>query len=515
MNGLADKEALACGAVLAAPDVDKARQVIAALGISPATMTDPLTRAVLTIAIDMLGRNELPSAATVFVEGGTKNLFDAKDRERLRDWQISDTLNDTELVTIGRTLARESRNRRVGDMLVALGTAIKAGRSKQGLPFGYVEGRAWFEQLARDYEQSYAQGIKGPEAVAMTRARAEARWERGEGTYVPSGIPAFDALFAGYPRAVCNVLGHAGRGKSTYLGTQLGLHATMGLKPVIYVSEDDFTAPVERHVSLRMGMKRRDVYAKRFVDDAKAHDVEAQLASEWQGVTFYTKAHANTVDEVLRLFTAHVLEDDAQSFMIDNITGLSHALLGKADTVHDSAARGLHRMQAWCERWGRMLLVASHTNNMYWQRTRARQHPEMPDTAQEGGGANAGRYYRFAVGVYQVAETLRLTCIKNNAEGALEARRATLAFDAHVDQGLIDVDSGREVNLAEEARQRKEAQDAAKLARDDAGAKRVRERNAQWRAADAAKKAAAAAELESKKPAQGVLLEVDTPKERT
>lgn len=515
MNGLGDKEALACGAVLAAPDVDRAKRVISALSVTPAQLTDPLTRAVLSIAIDMVARNELPSAATVFVEGGAKNLFDVKDRERLRDWQVNDTLTDTELVTIGRTLAREAQNRRVGDLLQALGAAIKSGKSKQGNPFGYAEGKQYFDQIGRDYDKSHAHGIKGPEAVALTRARAEERWKKGETGYLPSGMPAFDKLFGGYPRQLCNVLGHAGRGKSTFLSTQLGLHAMMGLKPVLFVTEDSFTALVERHMALRMGMKRRDVYARPFDDDAKAREVEAQLKEEWKGVTVYTRADGNTVDDVLRLFTAHVIEDDSQVCVLDNITGLAHALQGRSDTIYDAAARGLNRMQDWTERWGRTLLVASHTNNEYWKRTRGRTYPEMADTADTGGASNAGRYYRFAVGVYQVEQTLRLTNIKNNVEGALEARRATVAFDAHVDQGLVDVDSGREVNLQEEARLQREAQASSTKSRKDAEARRVKDRNAAWTAEEAKKRADARAAEEAKKPAQGLLLEVENPKERS
>lgn len=511
MKGLGDKEALGCGAVLSAENLEQAKRRRQALGVTPAQLTDPLTRAVLSIADDMLSRNELPSAATVFVEGGVRNLFDTKDRERLRDWQVHDSLTDAELVTIGRTLGREAQNRRVGDMLQALGTAIKSGKSKQGNPFGYSEGRQFFDQIGRDYDKGHATGVRGPEAVTLTRARAEERWKQGKTNYLPSGMPAFDKLFGGYPRQLCNVLGHAGRGKSTFLSTQLGLHATMGFKPVVFVTEDSFTAFVERHVSLRMGLKRRDTYSKPFDDDAKAREVEEQLKKEWEGVCFYTRADGQTVDDVLRLFTAHVIEDDSQVFVLDNITGLQHVLQSRIDSIHEAASRGLNRMQDWTERWGRTLIVASHTNNDYWKTTKGRVHPEMVHTADTGGASNAGRYYRFGVGLYQVGETLRLTCIKNNIEGKLEAERATVAFDAHVDQGLVDVDSGREVNLAEEARMANAAREATKRANADAEARRVKERNKAWAAEDARKRAAAA---EAAKPKQGTLLDVEPPKER-
>lgn len=514
MKGLGEKEALGCGAVLAAENVDQAKRRRAALGVVPSQMTDPLTRAVLVIADDMLARGELPSAATVFVEGGARNLFNTTDLERLRSWALHDTVTEAELVTIGRTLGRDAQNRRVGDMLMALGAAIKSGKSKQGNPFGYAEGRAYFDSIGRDYDKSFATGIRGNDAVLMTRARAEERWKAGKSSYLPSGMPAFDKLFGGYPRQLCNVLGHAGRGKSTFIGTQLGLHALMGFKPVLFVTEDNFTAVVERHMALRMGMKRRDVYSQRFEDDAKAHDVEAQLAKEWEGLTIYTRVHGNTVDDVIRLFTAHVLEDESQVFYLDNITGLAHALQGRQDTIHDAAARGLNKMQEWTEKFGRTLIVASHTNTKYWERTKGRTYPEISETADTGGSSNAGRYYRFGGGVYQVGETLRFTCIKNNIEGALEARRATIAFDAHVDQGLVDVDSGREVNLQEEARLQREAQAATAKAKKDAEAKRLKERNANWAEEDRRKREAAAAEAKAKLPAQGVLLDVENPKER-
>jgi hypothetical protein len=514
VKSLGDKEALGCGAVLAAGDLETAKRRRQALAVTPAQMTDPLTRAVLQLADDLLSRNELPSAATVFVEGGSRNLFDARDRERLREWQVHDALTEGELVTIGRTLHRDAQNRRVGDMLMALGAAIKSGKSKKGDPFGYAEGRSWFDQIGADYERSYATGIRGPDAVRLTRARAEERWKQGKTNYLLSGMPAFDKLFGGWPRQLCNVLGHAGKGKSTFLATQLGLHASMGFKPVLFVTEDDFTAPVERHVSLRLGVKRRDVYSKPFDDDAKAREVEEQLAKEWEGLAIYTRRDGSTVEDVLRIFTAHVIEDDSQVFMLDNVTGLTHSLQGRQDSIHDAAARGLNRMQEWTERWNRTLIVASHTNNAYWNHTKGRAYPEMADTADTGGASNAARYYRFGVGVWQVGESLRLTNIKNNIEGKLEAERATVAFDAHVDQGLVDVDSGREVNLREEARLEREAKDRNSKARKDEEARRVKERNDRWKAEEKAKREKELAEAKAKEPAQGELLHVENPKER-
>lgn len=514
MKGLGDKEALGCGAVLAASDVDQAKRRRQALAIIPAQLTDPLTRAVLAIADDMLARGELPSAATVFVEGGSRNLFDTKDRERLREWQVNDTLTDGELVTIGRTLHREAQNRRVGDLLMALGAAVKSGKSKQGNPFGHSEARAWFDQIARDYEAAHASGITGPEAVAITRARAEERWARGQTAYVTTGMTAFDSLFGGFVRSLCWILGHAGKGKSTVISTLLALFARRGLKPTYFVTEDDVTAPVERHMALRMNMKRRDVYSKPFEDDVKAKEQEELLKLEWAEVRLYTKAHGTTIDDVLRLFTREVVEHDSQVFVLDNITGLVHALANRNDTVHAAASRAVQKAQDWAERWGRCLIVAAHTNNAYWERTQGKKPPDMPDTADTGGASNAARYVRFGLGVWQVGETLRATCIKNNAEGALEARKATIAWDAHVDQGLVDVDSGREVNLQQEAREQRETQAATTKRNKDAEAERVRNRNKQWALEEKAKREAAEAEAKAKEPAQGVLLDVENPKER-
>lgn len=511
MKDLGDKEGLAIGALLAAGDVDRAKKVLAALAVKPSQLTDPLSRAVLTIAVDMVQRNELPSAATVFTAGGS-TLFDAKDQERLRDWQINNTLTDAEIVTIGRTLYREAQKRRVGDLLVALGTAIKSGQSRQGRPFGFDEGQGHLENIWREYKTAHSAGITGAEAVALTRARAEQRWAKGQTGHVPSGMSAFDKLFGGYPRQLCYVLGHFGKGKSTFITTQLALWASLQMNPSVFFTEDDYEAPVQRHVALRMGMKQRDAYSKPFDDDAKARAIEEQLKAEWAGLQMHTRAQGNTVADVLRLFTQDVVEHGAQVCVLDNITGLQHVLQNRSDTVHAAAARALNEMQAWSERWNVCLLVAAHTNNAYWERTKGKLFPEMTDTADTGGAANAGRYVRFGLGIWQVGETLRATCIKNNAEGALEARKATLAWDAHIDQGLVDVDSAREVNLQQEWREQREAKEAASQTKKDAEARRVAERNAKWKAEREAKRRA---EEAAKQPAQGTLLEVENPKERT
>ena len=510
MKDLADKEGLAIGALLAASTVDRGKKVWDALGLRPAQYIDPLTRAVAAVAFDMLSRNELPSAATVFAAGGSK-LFDVKDQERLRDWQVNDTLTDTEIVTIGRHLFREAQNRRVGEMLIALGAAIKSGVSKQGAPFGHQEGRVWFDSIARDYQQAHLSGVSGPEAVAITRARAEERWAKGQTAHITTGMSAFDILFGGFVRSLCWVLGHAGKGKSTLISTLLALFARRDMRPTYFVTEDDVTAPVERHMSLRMGMKRRDTYSKPFDDDAKAREHEEELKREWAEVRLYTKAHGQTIDDVLQLFTREMVERDSQVFVLDNITGLQHVLVGRNDSTHASASRAVQKAQEWAERSNRCLIVAAHTNNAYFERTRGKMFPEMADTADTGSGANAARFVRFGLGIWQVGETLRATCIKNNAEGKLEAEKATIAWNAHVDQGLLDVDSARQVNLQQEWAQQKSEKEAATRAKKDAEAKRVRERNA---ALKAEKDAAKAAAKEKPEPKQASLLEVETPKER-
>ena len=69
--------------------------------------------------------------------------------------------------------------RRIGQLFRALGTAIETGKDKQGQPFGPDEARAWFDNLSRDYNMAQASGIRGSDAVQLTRARYEQQKKDG------------------------------------------------------------------------------------------------------------------------------------------------------------------------------------------------------------------------------------------------------------------------------------------------------------------------------------------------
>jgi hypothetical protein len=507
-----EREGLIAGAVLNAGSVERAQRVILALGTSPAALQDPVARAVLTVAVDMLSRGELPSAATVFVEGtaGSRHLFSAEDRERMRGWQASDTLTDAEAVQIGKQLHRAAQHRRLGDMLVALGTAVKLGRKKDGSAFGPSDARSWFEQIQADYNSSVASGISGRDAVLLTRASYEQRKKEGRATFTKSGFPIIDKVVGGWPHKLCWVLGPGGGGKSTFLGTQLDLHQQMGVKSVLASMEDNHEWVVTRHVAQLLGLKQREAYSGPFPDDEKAAAAEKLLFDRWQNLTILTKEHARTAADLRRLFAQYVVQDGATMFYVDNLTALDHQLEGRNDTVHAAAARSVEKFADFADRWRVTVICLAHTKAEYFERTQGRQPPELRDNADTGGGIAADRYCRLSYGVWaKKKDELRLTLNKNTAEGKLVG--TTFAFDVHSDQGLLDVDSGREINIEQEKRLEREARERESQARADEKAKRNRERNKRWAEEERAKREAAKAAAE---PTQAALFHVETPKER-
>jgi hypothetical protein len=511
-----EREGLVVGAVLSATELERARRIVATLP-PPAALQDPTARAALTLAIDMLSRGELPSAATVFVEGTAgANLFSAEDRERLRSWQAEGELTDAELVTIGRQLHRAARTRKLGTMFKALGVAVEHGRDKDGNPFGPDQARRWFDQIVRDYNTAHATGIKGSEAVLLTRARYEQEKKEGRSAFTRTGIPLFDKLFGGMPHKLVYLLGAGGGGKSTFLGTLLDLHQGLGVRSVLSSMEDNHEWPVIRHVALALGLKQRETYSGPFPDEAKALEVEARLHERWKNLTILSKADGRTVDDHTRLWAQYIVQEGASVFYIDNLTTLDHQLQGRNDTTHSAAARTVEKLAAFADTWHVTVVALAHTKNEWFVRTRGKEPPELNDAADTGGGIAADRHARLGLGVWSTKQgELRITCTKNTAEGRLALEKKTIAFDVHGDQGLFDAESGREVNLFEERRLHAEKNKGAKQRAKDDEQRRVRERNKAW--ADEEKRrrdAAAAAEL-AKQPAQGELLHVENPKERT
>jgi hypothetical protein len=507
-----EREGLVIGALLCAPNLERAQRIYSVLP-PPAALQDPTARAALTLAGDMLSRGELPSAATVFVEGtaGARSLFSAEDRERLRSWQIDGELTDGEIVTIGAQLHRGARVRRIAGVFKALGVALERGTDKEGRPFGPSEARLWFDQLARDYDLAHATGISGSDAVDLTRARHEQELAEGRDGFTKTGISLFDRIFGGYPKKYVVLVGAGGAGKSTVLGTQLDLHQALGIRSVLSSMEDNHEWPVIRHVALMLGLKYRETYSGPFPDAQKAREAEALLKERWKNLTILSRRDGRTVDDHLELWRRHKVQHGTSVFYIDNLTTIDHQLRPR-EQKHDAAARTVEKLADFADTWRVTIIALAHTKNDWFVQTKGQECPTLNDVADTGGGIASERYARLAFGIWSLREgELRLSCIKNMAEGKLAIERKTLAFDVHKDQGLIDPDSGREVNLALEQRQKAEAAEATKKAKRQANfleSKKLQEEYA------AAKRAAAEAAAAAKKPVQGTLLDVPTPKER-
>lgn len=509
-----ERESLAVGALLAAADLERARRVVAVLP-PPAAFVDQTARAAVTLSLDMLSRGELPSAATVFTAGTVSSpLFSAEDRERLRSWQIDSELTDTELVIIGRHLHRAARVRKIAGTFKALGVALERGTDKEGRPFGPEQARLWFDNLAKEYNTAHASGISGADAVDLTRARHQAELAEGRSGFLKTGIGLFDKIFGGYPNKYVVLVGAGGAGKSTVLGTQLDLHQAFGVRSVLSSMEDNHEWPVIRHVALMLGLKYRETYSGPFPDEQKARDAEAFLKERWKNLTILSKRDGRTVDEHLSLWAQYIVQHGARVFYIDNLTTIDHQQRVR-EQKHDAAARTVEKLAEFADTWRVTVIALAHTKNDWFVQTKGQECPTLNDVADTGGGIASDRHARLAFGIWSMREgELRLSCIKNMAEGRLAIERKTLAFDVHIDQGLLDPDSGREVNLAQEQRLKAEAAEATKKAKRQTNFEENKKRSEEYAAAKAKKKEAEAAAARAKEPLQHELLKVQNPKER-
>jgi hypothetical protein len=509
-----EREGLAVGALLSAADLEKARRIAAVLP-PPGAFLDQTARAAVTLSLDLLSRGELPSAATVFTAGtASTNLFTPEDRERLRSWQIDSELTDQELVVVGRHLNLAARVRRIAATFKALGVALERGTDKEGRPFGPGEARVWFDQLARAYNTAHASGISGSDAVDLTRARHAAELAEGRSGFLKTGIGIFDNIFGGYPNKLAVLVGAGGAGKSTVLGTQLDLHQAFGIRSVLSSMEDNHEWPVIRHVALMLGLKYRETYSGPFPDEQKARDAEGFLKERWKNLTILSKRDGRTVDEHLQLWAQYIVQHGARVFYIDNLTTIDHQQRPR-EQKHDAAARTVEKLAEFADLWRVTVIALAHTKNDWFVQTKGQECPTLNDVADTGGGIASERYARLAFGIWSTREgELRLTCIKNMAEGKLAIERKTLAFDVHIDQGLLDPDSGREVNLAQEQRLKAEATEATKKARRQSTFEENKKRQEAYQAEQAKKKEAAAAAARAKEPLQHELLAAQNPKER-
>lgn len=513
MKTAPELDVLLVGAVLSAPDVPRAKRLVATLGdAGPATLVDPLARTTWAIILDHLSRDEHPTAATVFSDGAMRHGFNPKDAEQLRAWETGSAVTEAEVVAIAAQIRRYASQRRIGTSLQNLGAAVAKGLNKNGQPFGPDDALPYFDAIHRDYRQLHARGLVGSDAVVLSRAAYETRKKEGKPNVTRTGLPIIDKEIGGMPLKLVWLLAPGGIGKSTVLGTMFDLHQALGLTAVLASMEDNHEWPVHRHMALRTKMKLKEVYNLPFPDEEAAHAAEQELFERWRNLRIITKQHARNLDDVLRLWVQYIVQDGASVFYLDNMSALERKFRGASDTTHAAAGRDVEKLAEFADTWKVTVIAAAHTNNAYWERTKGRSPAEIKDTADTGGGAAADRFVRQGWSVWQKGEELRMTCTKNTVRSKDVGR--TFAFDAFIDYGLMDVDSGREVNLAAEYRARKEAEEAAALARDDAKAKRNRDRNRAWAIEERAAKAKLAAEAKAKEPAQAALFAAPTPKER-
>lgn len=499
-------EQLLVGALLEARDP---RRVLAAVNLKPGDFVDPFLRCAWSIGLELAARGERPTSESVFLEGRLRNLFADKDMASLRGLEAGNPLDDAGITQVGKQLRRYAHGRKLGEELKALGTLIHAGRDKDGNAFSPNDALPRFDAIRSDYNSLHAEGRLGSDAVLSAMAGFEARRKAGKALLTKSGMPALDELIGGYPHKLVWVLGAPGKGKSAFLGTQIDLHAKMGMTTAIASLEDNDEWLVSRHMALATGMKQREVFSDPFPDEEKAVTALQRLHDSWGKLHIVTKLHVKTAADVIRVFTQYVVQHGATCFYLDNLTALKHTLESKNDEMRTAAGRSIAQLAEFADVFKVPLICLAHTNRAYMERTQGRSPPEIHDTAET---ADADRYVRLGLSIWQKGPELRVTVNKNTAQGSTVGK--TVAFTAHVDQGLIDVDSGAEVNLQEEKRHEQEERAARTQTRKDDEARRTRERNEKWKRERTEALAKAKAEAEAKQTGQGILLDVAQPKER-
>lgn len=432
------------GAVLALPEPKK---LLDGSGLPAATanhLGDDFLAKGWAFAHELAARGDQVNAMTVFALGLARGQFAEDDLPVLQALQGRNTIDAKTFIQV----ARQFRTRVHGEALCrALLELVKMLQG--GADPGPTQAR--FEAIMRSYHRLHAAGLRGSEVLDREMQKFEQRKDEGKELYVKTGLPKIDEATGGAPPKYCMFLGPPSAMKSGMMATCLERRIELhGARPLVISLEDGAGWPFKRLLAKHLGMQLRDVFNKEFTDGARASEELARMSTQFFNSWFLTKAEVRTPEEIIAECWRHVAQHDITEVWLDNARHVKNEPR-RGEQPRYAYSRMHEGFAEFSELSGRPLFLMIHTSRAYEDRTGGKTHPILSDI-QESSAAEADA--RFVGGLWEKNECTRFTLLKHT-EGK---RHDTWEFDRIKDAALIDAESGRLVNLAEE--ERLEAQEA-------------------------------------------------------
>lgn len=432
------------GAVLALPEP---KRLLDGSGIPAAAakhLGDDLLAKGWECAHELAARGEQVNAMTVFALGLARNKFKEDDLPVLQSLEGRNTIDPTTFMQVAKQFRTRVHGQALSNALLELAKLLQAGADP-----GPTQAR--FEAIKQSYHRLHAAGLSGDKVLEREMQKFDQRKSEQKELYVKLGLPKLDEITGGAPPKYCMFLGPPSAMKSGVMASCLERRVELyGARPLIVSLEDGAGWPFKRLLAKRLGMPLRDVFNKEFQDGARAAEELAKLSAQFFASWFLTKENVRTPEEIISECWRHVAQHGITEVWLDNARHVKNEPR-RWEQPRNAIARMHEGFAEFSELSQLPFFLMIHTSRAYEDRTGGKSPPILSDI-QESSAAEADA--RFVGGLWERNGCTRFTTLKHT-EGK---RNDTVEFDRIPEAALIEPDSGRVINLAEE--ERKDAEEA-------------------------------------------------------
>ena len=448
----AEIERLILGAILSAKDPQR---LFDASGLTPDDFSDNALRSVFDLARRRSERHLEVNAITVWSTGRAARRLQEDDLGWLSALEAGNSLDDRAFLKLAEDLRSEVRGRQLAARLRDLAAEVERPGYHPAKISAQLEGHA--QTIARTY-QANRTAENDPVEVLDDWQRSVTE---GRTLYTSTGIKIFDEQFGGYVPNLNLLAGPPSIGKSGLLASGIVSQLEAGMRVGLFGLEDGHRWISRRLYAWKLGLPVRAIGNAK-LDDAgwlRAAEVGAQLSPLLKNLLVYKWGGANA-DEICRWGLSWIINEGVRCIYVDNATELDHSASGRGDRGLDfriQVARSVSRLRDFAERYQIPLVVLAHTTREYEEH----RHKRPPFPSEVAEGAAFERKTRLFLGCWakQWSPELRVTLGKANEA----APDLTFAFERRKEAALVDLESGRLVDLKSEEQKEKREQKDRKL----------------------------------------------------
>jgi len=440
----------------------QARELLEVSGLLDDDLRDARCRCAWRVIRSLVNGGKIVSHATVFSAGKSFGLFAEVDGPWLAQLAAANVLTRESFAQLCGDLRRGVLGRGIAEQLEPVLRVLRTGE------YSTANVVALFDQASNALARSDTSG----NTAARDILDLAENWERRERTGTTPGVltrvKMLDQIttppngIGGYPPKFGVVIGNPGVGKNIYLAgsikAQLEAEADLVLGAAFL--EDGSKWLLKRWTALDLQIPVASVGVVRLSDEKreKLRELEPRYHELLKRVHVFNYRRIRP-NELIHLFRVWIHRFGARMLYLDDFNHLDHRPnpFGSQrrqwvnDKKHEQVGEAAEAMAELADRREVPIIATAHTVRPQQQKDyhRPPRLDEIADTSQ------IGKVARFAAGLWRTpSNALRLTLLKNTEGPGLGE---TIELDVFKESAMLEVESGRLVNVEQENREARAA----------------------------------------------------------